>query len=191
VPSSPLLARQSPLSTQIASCGCTSQISPSSPPPFSLTLAPSSSRHPSSSTNDSSQRVIATQSSSLPASATTPTTSHSFTSSSSSLYDPFSSADTQVGIGLSLLQDLANGMTSTRKPSSSEQHLRLESPLLYSPPMPTSSLQPPPQHHLRLSVHKRELRPSLAPSANVLSVLCQCGIWGCANTTSTGIMTEN
>ena len=68
----------------------------------SLPLAVSSSRNPSS-TNDTPTNPP------VPSSAT-PNTSLSFASSS---YDHRSSADAQIGIGLSLLQDLANGMDSS------------------------------------------------------------------------------
>jgi hypothetical protein len=84
----------------------TSQISPYSPPPTSSTLAPSSSQNPPF--MNESQRANTTQTS-LPAPpSATPNTSHSFASSLSTSYDRRSSADAQVGIGLSLLQNLAN-----------------------------------------------------------------------------------
>jgi len=54
--------------------------------------------------------VNATHTSPPAPSSATPNTSHSFASSSSSSY---SSADAQFGIGLSLLQDLANGIDSS------------------------------------------------------------------------------
>ena len=102
----------------------TSQISPYSPPPsLSTTLASSSSRHPSS-TNDTLQRAIATQSSPPPPSAATSNTSHSFASSSSSPYNQRSSADAQVETGLSLLQDLANGMDSSDEDEDEDDDIR-------------------------------------------------------------------
>jgi hypothetical protein len=71
-------------------------------------LALFSSRYPSSSTNNSSQRVIATFSSSPPISAATLNTSRSNASLLSPPYDGRSRR-----VGLSLLHDLVNGMDSS------------------------------------------------------------------------------
>jgi len=68
--------------------------------------------------------VIAAQSSPPPPSAATPNTSHSFASFSFSSGDQCSSADAQVGIGLSLLQDPANGMDSSGEDEDKENNIR-------------------------------------------------------------------
>jgi len=81
-----------------------------------LPLAASSLHNPSS-TNDTPINPLA------PSSAT-PNTSHSFASSSSPSYDHHSSADAQIGIGLSLLQDLANGMDSSDEDEDEEDEVR-------------------------------------------------------------------
>jgi hypothetical protein len=101
----------------------TSQIPPYSPPLTSSTLASSSSRNPPF--MNESQRANAAQTSPSAPSSATPNTSHSFASSSSSTsYDRRSSADAQVGIGLSLLQDLANGMDSSDEDEDEEDDAR-------------------------------------------------------------------
>ncbi|KIM37247.1 hypothetical protein M413DRAFT_448563 [Hebeloma cylindrosporum] len=99
----------------------TIHISPYSPPATSLTFASSSSRtnEPQSSSQSANTAHI-----SPPASSATPNTSLSFASSSSSSYDRRSSADAQVGIGLSLLQDLANGMDSSDEDEDEEDEVR-------------------------------------------------------------------
>ena len=73
-------------------------------------------------------------------SSTTPSTSHvshSFMSSSLSSHDWCSSADTQIRIGLSILQDLADGMDSSDKGVDQEdeiqQRLRYSRLVLESP----------------------------------------------------------
>jgi hypothetical protein len=62
-----------------------------------------------------SQRANTAQTSPPAPSSATPNITYSFASSPSTSYDRRSSADAQVGIGLSLLQDLANGMDSSKK----------------------------------------------------------------------------
>jgi len=74
--------------------------------------------------NNSPQSVNATHTSPPAPSLATPNTSRSFASSSLSSYDWRSLTDAQVGIGLSLLQDLANGMDSSDEDEDEEDDIR-------------------------------------------------------------------
>ena len=77
--------------------------------------------------HESSQRVNATHTSPPAPSSATPSTSHGFHSFASSLlssHDRRSSADAQAGIGLSLLQDLANRMGSLDEGEDEEEENR-------------------------------------------------------------------